>query len=324
MSSRASKSERVDLEQLTSLRLFEGTDAAMIREQLERCEVRNVEEGTLILRPEQRDGSVYVVLEGRLSVHLGSPQGTAVALLDAGECAGELSFMDSKRPSAYVRAAQDTRLLVIGEEAMWDLVNTSHAVALNLLHMLARRVRHDNEVITSTTQRGERLEREAMVDKLTGSFNRRWMDEMFVEELGHCHAEGRPACVVMIDIDHFKQYNDTQGHQGGDRALICVARVLRSQLRPDDMLARYGGEEFSVLLPTTQPDRALEVSERLRRAVEGAEIFNGDGKALPRVTISLGVATCPRNRSLNASIEAADRALYSAKENGRNQACLAD
>lgn len=306
------------------LSLFENADPDQIRDIISDCQVAAVEEGDLVLRPEHRGGTVFVILKGRFTVHLGSPEGTAIAMLGPGECAGELSFVDRKRVSAYVRAASSCTILRIDEETMWRLVNESHQVAVNLLHMLARRVRHDNAIITSTAKEGERLQREATVDALTGCFNRRWMDEMFGRALEQCAAEGRPAALMMLDIDRFKGINDGRGHHVGDMVLKAIANVLSNGLRPDDMLARFGGEEFSILLPSVTARRAMQVAERLRHEVSELEIEDGGGEPVGPITISIGVCACEPGTTLMLGLESADRALYRAKETGRDRVVLAD
>ncbi len=128
-----------------------------------------------------------------------------------------------------------------------------------------------------------------------------------------------PLAVLMLDVDHFKDFNDTYGHKSGDLVLQMVARIMRKSLRPSDMLARYGGEEFIVLLPGTPAEQAKLVAERLRKAVANCRITAEQGQALPAVTISVGVSPLTENETVEQAIDAADEALYLAKRNGRNR-----
>ncbi len=125
----------------------------------------------------------------------------------------------------------------------------------------------------------------------------------------------------MVDIDHFKTFNDTNGHAAGDLALQQVARLLRENVRPNDRVYRYGGEEFCVLLPETDATEAAQVAERVRRAVEGATIPGGEHQPGGRVTISVGVADTALGH--DDLVERADAALYGAKESGRNRVVVA-
>lgn len=159
-------------------------------------------------------------------------------------------------------------------------------------------------------------------DGLTGAANRRCFDEVAAKEWGRCQRDSRPLSVVMVDIDLFKKYNDLYGHIAGDRCLIEVAGALNRALRrPADLLARYGGEEFVALLPDTDLDGATALSEAMRDQVLKLDIEHRDSDVSSRVTISIGVATCVPGPglSLEMLVNAADKALYEAKNEGRDR-----
>lgn len=160
----------------------------------------------------------------------------------------------------------------------------------------------------------------AASDGLTGLANRRCFDERLDQEWARARREGIPLSLLMIDIDHFKQFNDQYGHQAGDSCLRAVAGVLAAQiLRPSDLVARYGGEEFALLLPSTDADGCEQVGMRIREALHEIQIKDASW----RVTASLGGATVwPNSGSADHTslVEAADRALYAAKSGGRD--CL--
>ena len=157
-------------------------------------------------------------------------------------------------------------------------------------------------------------------DGLTGLLNRRGLDKRLSLETGRTRRDGTPMSAIMIDIDHFKMYNDQQGHQLGDETLRRVARLLAHNVRQVDAAARYGGEEFVILLPRTTRTQAVEIARKLRRKVEAADFEKGYLQPLGRVTISCGVATMPDDAdTADRLIDAADGALYAAKAGGRNQ-----
>jgi diguanylate cyclase (GGDEF)-like protein len=168
----------------------------------------------------------------------------------------------------------------------------------------------------------EVLDRRAAVDPLTGLPNRGAFDARFASVCAHFQRYGRPFGVVVLDIDHFKKFNDSWGHEAGDRVLQHVAVLLRKSLREVDLAARLGGEEFVVLLPETSLEQALAVAERIRRSLESTPLpWNGRNLA---VTASLGVATCPDSCLVaTESIAEADAALYRSKEDGRNRVSAA-
>jgi diguanylate cyclase (GGDEF)-like protein/PAS domain S-box-containing protein len=167
----------------------------------------------------------------------------------------------------------------------------------------------------------ELLRRQAVTDMLTGVSNRRHLAERLGEEVQRCARYERPLSLMMIDVDHFKQVNDTRGHRQGDLVLAGLARLLRGMTREVDTVCRYGGDEFVVMLPETELPDALGKAEALRRAVEALQ-FVGEGPAEPQgVTVSIGVAGYRRGRGEEELLREADEALYAAKRTGRNRVC---
>jgi diguanylate cyclase (GGDEF)-like protein len=175
-------------------------------------------------------------------------------------------------------------------------------------------------------QANEQLQRLASIDGLTGVTNRRHFDEIFSHEWRRAQRVGHPLAILMIDIDFFKRYNDTYGHQAGDDCLSKVAACLRVCLkRPGDLLARYGGEEFVVLLPDLTRDGAQTLATQMCRQVEALGLTHESSSVTNVVTISVGAAACePKLGSTPAELLAkADDALYDAKTAGRNCVILA-
>jgi len=169
----------------------------------------------------------------------------------------------------------------------------------------------------------DRLQRLAALDPLTGIYNRRFGMGRLHEEFDRAVRLNAPLGVLMFDIDHFKQVNDTYGHLVGDRVLISISAIARTVLRDGDVLVRYGGEEFLAVLPAASMEDLQLVAERLRRAIEDSSVT--DGSQTIRVTASLGAAAFP-NREVEQKdqlVQLADDALYRAKESGRNRVVLA-
>lgn len=164
----------------------------------------------------------------------------------------------------------------------------------------------------------------SMTDELTGVFNRRYFNQRFDREMQRALRYDRPLSVVMIDIDHFKTYNDHHGHLMGDQVLQEVASLLERSIRKADILARFGGEEFVILLPEIDKERGRKVAEKLRRVVERADFPKEDTQPLGKLTVSLGLAAFPEDsRRAPELLERADQALYTAKTLGRNQVAVA-
>jgi diguanylate cyclase (GGDEF)-like protein len=159
----------------------------------------------------------------------------------------------------------------------------------------------------------ERLHAQAMRDGLTGIFNRRFMEESLLREARRADRSQMPLSVIMIDIDHFKRFNDNFGHPAGDALLRGVGKMLQAEMRGGDLACRYGGEEFTVILPATPLSAACEIAERLRMKTQELDIAM-EGRALDKITISLGVASYPQHGdSWEAVLLAADLALLNAK-----------
>jgi two-component system cell cycle response regulator len=171
----------------------------------------------------------------------------------------------------------------------------------------------------------ERLKRIGLTDPLTGVNNRRFFDQRLTEEIARAIRSAAPLSCLLLDIDKFKQINDTYGHQTGDHVLINVAALIKKQMRGSDVLARYGGEEFVALLINASSEEAIEIAERVRRNI-AAHKFAVSTKREHPVTISIGVATLFENKSSTDAniladelINRADQALYTAKDTGRNR-----
>lgn len=266
---------------------------------------------------------VYIVLSGLLEIEPeadAGAQGSTRRVLP-GESAGEQAVLDDAAEQAAMTALEDSELLVIEAGMVWTLIERSNVLARNLLRLLSFRIRAANALLVRRQKVGEFYRQLSFNDGLTGLYNRAWLNEMLPKLVSRAAHDGRPLSLVMIDLDHFKRFNDTHGHMAGDGALAAAASVLRNALRPTDFALRYGGEEMMALLPDTPQDLAVVVAERLCERLRGAVVFSDMRLALPHVTGSFGVASLVPGRDGDALMAAADAALYRAKEQGRNRVC---
>ena len=179
-----------------------------------------------------------------------------------------------------------------------------------------------------TVQREAQLALELLASKdgLTGIANRRAFDDVLQTEWRRAIRDAKPISLLMVDVDHFKNYNDCFGHQAGDECLKRIAEIMaKSLLRPGDFVARYGGEEFSVILPDVDRAGAMLLAERIRMAVEQLHMPNGNPNGAP-VTVSVGAATAIGLEKITATevLGTADAALYKAKHEGRNRVVAVD
>lgn len=209
--------------------------------------------------------------------------------------------------TAYLRnrKLQDIRVALRESEQALHSANDSLHLQLQAIHTLQ-----------------EKLQEQAVRDPLTGLYNRRYLDDVLTRELTRCQREGQPLSLMLIDLDHFKQINDTYGHQAGDEVLRQLAAMLRSAARSSDVACRFGGEEFVLLLPNMPQPMARERAEQWRTRFAASSISFGEFRM--QATLSIGIATYPGDgTSPQALIHSADRALYRAKTEGRNRVALA-
>lgn len=306
-------------DEVSRLHIFRRIALESVWGLLEPCPVQELEPGETLLQTGQANGTLYLVLSGRLSVHLGNADSVPVAHLESGQTVGELSVIDDSPVSAHVRAVEATRLLSVDEHTFWRLVSASHEFAINLLFLLAKRMRKNNASLVESARLRRQFERDATVDALTGLRNRRWLDQTMGRMAARFSRSRSPVSAMLLDVDHFKKFNDTFGHAAGDHVLRYVAQMLSSCLRPTDVAARFGGEEFVVLLPDTELSGALIAAERVRRTIAEVPNLAFDGKMLGSVTVSIGVASLAGHDGAAPWLRTADAALYRAKQRGRNR-----
>ncbi len=278
----------------------------------------DIGEGELLLSPERQNHSIYIVLSGQLQVHLGSLDSPKIADLEPGSCTGEMSLIDHKDPSAYVVASEDSHLMVISRDLLWQMVDRSHRLAKNLLIVISERVRSANEFIADRLGLLHIAERNAVTDALTGLGNRHWMQDMFERELIRVRTDRGRLCLMMADVDRFKDINDKLGHIIGDRILAAIADAFREFLRPSDLIARFGGDEFAILLPGLSLAEATATAERLRESL----VSYSDPSLPSGVTISIGLTEAAESDDLDCLLQRADAAMYDAKDQGRNRVAV--
>lgn len=303
------------------LQLFRGVKQAAVEKALAPCPVMRVAAGKTVSESLRRGGNLFILLRGEISVAMdqeGGPEESATFSVLPGECFGELSVFDEQVGAPQFTARLESDLLVIEASRLWQIVDDLHGVARNLLHLLSFRIQAANARLRQRRKVGRFYQQLSMLDGLTGLYNRTWLNENLPLLVGHAGAPVRTLSAIMMDLDHFKRFNDENGHVAGDNALRTAARVLGEALRPTDYAVRYGGEEFIVILPGADQKTGVGVATRLCTRMRQAVVFEDMRVPLPHITGSFGVATLRAGQDAEALIASADEALYRAKQAGRN------
>lgn len=303
---------------LAANRLFREVDLQPLMAALGACPRHQLMPGDTLIEAGTHNNSVYLVLSGQLRVYAGGRSLPANALLNAGDCVGEMSFVDGERSSALVLAAAPSELLAVPHETMWEIIDQSPLVARNLLAILSGRVRDNNLTLVTTQSRTLEFVQASSVDPLTGLHNRRWIDDAFMRMIRRCRNDATPVSLLLADIDLLGHVNDRNGFLTGDNALKRVARSLAESLRPQDLVGRYGGDEFVVLLPNTKLPVAHGIASRLCTVIQAAGIVIPPSHE--PMSISCGVVLVKAADDLASILARAELALQQAKDNGRNRA----
>ena len=191
---------------------------------------------------------------------------------------------------------------------------------LFIFPMIRTQVREEGklrEMTASLSARSQTLEHAALTDGLTGMQNRRYFDDALREYLDEFRRIEKPVGLMILDLDHFKQVNDTHGHDVGDEVLRAVASCLKDMTRYHDVVARLGGEEFAVVAPNMDTDMLIRFAERIRKAVSGLVVMSGNVRL--KITTSVGLAVWDRKENADDFYKRADKQLYQAKRMGRNR-----
>lgn len=222
-------------------------------------------------------------------------------------------------PDSMHRIAYMNRLLFI----IGVLLATALFFGMFFIYPLIReQVKEEGKLramTVSLSARSETLEHAALTDGLTGMQNRRYFDDALREYLTEFRRIGKPIGLMILDLDHFKQVNDTHGHDIGDEVLRSVANCLKDLTRYHDVVARLGGEEFAVVTPNMDAERLGRFAEHIRREIAGIAVLSGSARL--KVTTSVGLAVWDRKETAEEFYRRADRQLYEAKKMGRNRVC---
>lgn len=305
--------------ELAGLRLLADADLHAVAGLLEDCPVKVLDKDEVLLVPGAASQALYLVLRGRLRVHLDSLETDPMQFVEAGEAVGESSLIGRKPLSVYIVADVSTSVLVIERETFWSLVYAEHAVARNLLTMVIERMQANNVLVAERLRRREQHRRQTRVDALTGLRNRAALVDLLRRQMLRSAMREKPLAVLRVDIDHFRRFAREFGHPAGEEVLCTVAQILQDQARPTDIAARLDGDHrFAIILPECDENDARGVARRLAEEVSKAVIVMPDESILPPMTVSIGIAEMRAFEKAEELLGAADHALVRARSRGRN------
>ena len=240
---------------------------------------------------------------------------TMAAFITNGMILGILTAVLSMLSLLYVNALYDLNM----SSFTFLTIGSSLFITSLVLYYFTKKIEAFSRHLS---EQNARLDRLASVDPLTGMMNRRVFLEMADKYLHQSHRQEEKFYFLMLDIDHFKNINDTYGHKEGDNVLISYAKVIDDMLRENDLFGRLGGEEFGVVILEKNEENALHVAEKIRLAIE-SQVHKVDDKVLP-ITMSIGVAFGDESATLEEVMHASDVAMYRAKTSGRNKVCVSE
>jgi diguanylate cyclase (GGDEF)-like protein len=282
--------------------------------------------GEIVVQENTAGDAIHLICSGRMAVVKGDFQAPIIlGFRGAGDIIGEMALLENGPRSASVVALTPIRLLSLSSDKFNQFLNENPAMGLNIMRVLSSRLRQAGEERSQQKTSDKdlshqvvELREQAIRDPLTGIFNRRYLQEILEKEFARARRENLTISILIMDIDHFKQINDTFGHRAGDYILQEFGKLLQECVRLEDIVCRYGGDEFVVVMPGANLTAACERAEQIRItfhawciSFEGHELHN---------TLSLGAAAYPNHgTSAEEVLSSADQALYLAKQNGRNQ-----
>jgi diguanylate cyclase (GGDEF)-like protein len=306
------------LQVLESAPLFLGIPKHLLAKHLSESRLHPLVAGQVLLVPGQPNNTIYIILSGRLRIQSHESEAEPIVILGEGECVGEMSMLGDAPVSMYVVAGTDCKLFAIDHAAMWELINSSHAAAHNMLNMLTSRIRNTNEIVVGNLEQEHGFSGGSMVDDLTGLYNKHWTQQKFDRHLRRGIVSNKPSCLLLLEMDHLKEFTKNHGQLGGDQALRDIAYTTMSCLRPDDQAGRHSDEKFAIFLPNTSLKDACTAAERLMTSINRSLVVLPSGDALPSITVSIGVSQSRADDTLVSLFDRADDALQLARDIGGN------
>ncbi|MBN2322979.1 MAG: GGDEF domain-containing protein [Spirochaetes bacterium] len=282
--------------------------------------------GEILFREGDEGKELFIVKSGKVAITIGLSDGKQRELREfsKGDFFGEMSIFENAPRSATCVAKERSGLYSLHVNDFFEIMERSPETSIKIMYRMSNatteRFQHTSEFLSDLVRWGEKARKRAITDELTGVYNRHFLEHTLEDLFKSSKDKKTPFCLIMVDLDFFREINKQYGHETGDRVILAVVEVFKKNLKEKDIIARYGGDEFCVVMPQTGPKEAENTSWKICREVEGLDVLKGKGGSMEKITTSQGIASYPESaRDLKTLRQKADQALYRSKEAGRNR-----
>jgi len=312
---------------LKNTMIFSDLDEAELDILVSLMKKAKFDQGEIVFREGEEGDTMYVILDGSINIFVPLANETEISLatMKKGNFFGDMAIIENAPRSASCKALESCNLIALNRSNFYDIIRRHPETALKILYrmmnIMAERFKTSGAALSEMVRWGEGARKKAITDSVTGLFNRRYLDESFGTYIARALGNAKPLSFVMIDMDHFGTLNKNYGEAFGDKVILEAAKVYKESFRDKDILVRYGGDEFSFILPDTDCCKARELcvamAERLRNV-------NFPDHPEVSITLSIGISTVQENTDTPVTLkEEADKAVYNAKERGRDTITIA-
>ncbi|MBN1799201.1 MAG: GGDEF domain-containing protein [Spirochaetales bacterium] len=281
---------------------------------------------TVLCKEGDKGDELFIVRKGTIASAIKLPDGNQkqIAQFKGGNFFGEMAIFENAPRSATCFALEKSELFTMHKNDFYKALEDHPEIAISIMYkmlsIISQRLRNTGKFLSEMVRWGNEASRRAITDSLTGVYNRRYLDTALHDQFNACLSQDRPLAIMMIDLDYFREINEQYSNEVGNKALCEVTKVFKELLSKKDVIARYGGDEFTILLPNKNLKQAALLAEDIRSKVEALTMLKSVKGDLKQITLSIGIACFPESaKDLTAIKEMADKALYAAKEQGRNR-----
>lgn len=287
---------------------------------------RELQQSETLFKQGEQGEELFLVCHGEIEAYVQASNQDPIKLASftKGDFFGEMVVFEDEPRSASCIANQESSLLALSKKDFYQLKQKYPSLIVKILYRIqartSERLKNTGKFLSDLVHWGENARRRAIIDEMTGLYNRRYLDEILEKEFHKALLKKRPLTLIMVDLDHFGKLNDLYGPDIGDQVILEAVSVFKSVFREKDILSRYGGDEFTFLLPATKADAAYTLADQACKKIAALEILKNKNPNFNQVTTSQGLADFPSTAAdLQDLMRKADQALYAAKEAGRNQ-----